>query len=378
MLRLMATTEKASDFASKRLASLDALRGFDMFWIIGGAGIMGALAKLVNQPWLTTVSDNLTEHVEWEGFHFHDMIFPLFLFIIGVALPFSMAKRVEQGARRRDLFLKVLRRTVGLIALGLVYSGLLRFEGWQELRLFGVLQRLALGYFFAALSFIWLKPRGQAILAGAILLGYWAILALVPVAGHPLGSMTPEGNVANAFDRMIMLPGQMYEAYGDPEGPLSTIPAIATALMGVLAGHWLRTDRTGTKKALGLALAGVGCLAVGAVWGLEFPVIKKIWTSSYALVAGGWSLLLLALFYYVIDVKGWKGWAAGFVVIGLNPITIYLGQVFIDFGKITDFFFKGALGFTGALQPLLWAIAAFGVKWLLLLFLHRQRIYLRV
>ena len=363
---------------SLRLASLDTLRGFNMFWIIGGAELVRAIAEKFSHPIIKSVSDNLTEHVEWEGFHFHDMIFPLFLFIIGIALPFTMAKRVAQGETKPVLIGKILRRTVTMLLLGLVYSGLLQFKGFDHLRLFGVLQRLAFGYCAAALLLLFTGPRVRLAVVVALLLGYWALLVFVPVPGFPHGDMTPNGNVANYVDRLLLQPGQMYEKYGDPEGPLSTFPAIATALLGVFAGEWLRGSRRPERTALGLALAGIACLALGHLWGIYLPIIKKIWTSSYVLVAGGWSLLLLAAFYYVIDVRGWRRGTLFWMVIGLNPVTIYLAQEIVDFDKIAAYFLGGLQTHLTAFDPLILLTGVLASKWLFLYFLHRQKIHLRV
>jgi predicted acyltransferase len=363
---------------SARLESVDALRGFNMFWIIGGAELLAAIAAVARLGWLNAVSANLTEHVEWEGFHFHDMIFPLFLFIMGVTTPFALARRQEKGASRAALVRHVLRRVVVLFLLGLVYSGLLRLRGIVHLRIMGVLQRLALAWGCAALISLFLNRRGQIVAALSLLLVYWAAMRWLPVPGHPLGSFTPEGNFANYLDRMVFLPGQLYKSYGDPEGLFSTIPAVTTALLGIFAGQWLRGPRPPREKVLGLLAAGALGVAAGYAWSPWFPVIKKIWTSSYVLVAGGWSALLLALFYWAIDVRGWKRWAYFFVVIGLNPITIYLGQEIIDFEKIAKFFVGGVLQFTGVLTPILLGIAVLAVKWLFLRFLYKQRIYWRV
>jgi predicted acyltransferase len=173
-------------------------------------------------------------------------------------------------------------------------------------------------------------------------------------------------------------PKQMYEIYGDPEGPLSTIPAFATAILGALTGTWLRSGRTQKEKTLGLVFSGVAFIALGYLWSPWFPIIKKTWTSSFVLVAGGWSLLFLALFYYLIDVRGWTRWSLFFVVIGLNAITIYVGQNIIDFEGIAGFFVSGVLKYIPVYKDILFAICVLAVKWLFLRFLHRQRIYLRV
>ena len=362
----------------QRLVSLDTLRGFNMFWIIGGAELVKAAAEKIPGPIIKSVSENLTEHVEWEGFHFHDMIFPLFLFIIGVALPFTMAKRIAQGKSKRTLVRTILLRTIAMLVLGLIYSGLLQFKGFGHLRLFGVLQRLAFGYCAAALLLLFTSPRIRVVIAATLLIGYWLLLLFIPVPGFPHGDMTPDGNAANYIDRLLLQPEQMYEKYGDPEGPLSTIPAIATALLGVFAGEWLRSERQPERKALGLALAGLACLALGHFWGIYLPIIKKIWTSSYVLVAGGWSLLLLAAFYYVIDVRGGKRGTLFWQVIGLNPLTIYMAQEIIDFGKIAAFFLGGLQSHLPALDPLILLTGVLAAKWLFLYFLHRQKIYLRI
>jgi predicted acyltransferase len=363
---------------STRLESLDALRGFNMFWIIGGADLLAAIAAAVKQGWLTAVSDNLTEHVEWEGFHFHDMIFPLFLFIMGVTTPFSLGRRREQGESRGALVRHVLERGLLLFLLGLVYSGLFRFNGIDHLRIMNVLQRLAIASAAAALISLFLNLRGQIIAAVGLLLAYWAAMAWFPVPGYPPGNYSPEGNFANYMDRVLFLPGQLYTSYGDPEGLFSTLPAITTALLGIFAGLWLRGPKPPRDKVLRLVITGVLGIALGYAWSPWFPVIKKIWTSSYVLVAGGWSALLLALFYWVIDVRGWRRWAYFFVVIGLNPITIYLGQRIVDFEKIARFFVGGTMQYLGILAPILLYVAVLTVKWLLLRMLHLHRIYLKV
>ena len=370
-------TPQPTPSLSSRLLSLDALRGFNMFWIIGGDDLVSGVLERTHNPTLRRVSANLTSHVEWTGFHFYDMIFPLFLFIIGVALPFSTAKRVRQGETRQKSLARILKRTLLLFVLGLIYNGLLQFRGVDHLRIMGVLQRLALGYGAAALITMCTRPRQQAAIAVMLLLGYWAVMAWVTVPGVPRGSMTQMGNLANYIDRQVFAPGQLYTPYGDPEGLLSTLPAIATALLGVLAGQWLLSDQKPDRKALGLALAGLACIAIGYLWAPWFPIIKKIWTSSYVLIAGGWSLLLLALFYWLIDVRGYRRWTFFLVVIGVNPLTIYLLQNIVGFDSIASYFVSGISQFLPLWGPVLVAFSVLLAKWLFLLFLYRQKIYLR-
>jgi predicted acyltransferase len=410
--------------AAGRLRSIDALRGFDMFWIIGGDALFRALAKTIVVPDVVEkVSDRLNwpeagerlneasaliqhqlDHARWEGFRFYDLIFPLFLFLVGVVLPFSLGAARQRGADTRALVFKILRRTLLLFLLALLYNDALQlkwlYDGghWRydlsPLRVLGVLQRIAICYGVAALIVLFTNVRTQAVAAAVILLGYWAIMALVPAPaddvsylppGHIASELTdpryrPETNLSAYLDRHY-LPGKIlrdFYGYGDNEGLLSTLPAVATALLGALAGQWLRTARAAGVKVLGLLAAGLVCLAAGWVWGQWFPIIKNLWTSSFVLFAGGWSLLLLALFYGVIDGLGWKAWAFFFVVIGANAITIYVGQRFLGFDRIAAFFFGGLSYVSGVWAPVVTLASVLAVKWLFLYVLYRNRWFLRV
>jgi predicted acyltransferase len=363
-----------TDAGGGRVLSIDALRGFDMFWIIGGGAVFESLADVWKHPVTETIRRQL-EHVEWRGFHFEDLIFPLFVFVMGAVLPFSISRRVERGDNLARLHWQVLRRTATLILLGLVLNGLLRFN-WPEMRWPGVLQRIGLCYVFAALLVIHTRWPTQAIVLAAVLVGYWAITMLVPVPGYGRGDLTPQGCLSSYIDQHL-IPGKLYYGYGDNEGLLSTLPAVGTALLGALAGHWLRSPASGSRKAAGLAGAAVLCLIAGYAWGQFFPIIKILWTSSYVLWAGGWSLLLLALFYWVIDVKGYRRWAFFFAVIGMNAITIYFLQWFIDFDGIARFFLDGLAARAGVLAALILALGGVLVRWLLLWFLYRHKAFFK-
>jgi predicted acyltransferase len=365
---------------SGRLLSIDALRGFDMFWIIGGDALGRALAKWSDSGAGRAAAKQL-DHVTWEGFRFYDLIFPLFLFLVGAVLPFSLGKLEGEG--RGASYRRLARRTVLLFALGLVCNGVLQLR-WP-IRTLGVLQRIAICYGIAAVLALNLSSRGLVVATAAILLGYWGLLETVAAPGRSPGDFSIEGNLSGWIDRTY-LPGKIlkpYYGFGDNEGLLSTIPAVATALLGVLAGRWLRTDRGPWAKVGGLAAAGALALVVGEAWGLRFPIIKNIWTSSFVLVAGGLSLLLLALFYAVIDVLGFRRWAFFFVVIGANAITIYVVPRFVDFKKIADFFLGGVYRLAGEhVSPDFRAVVAaagfLAAEWLFLLYLYRKRIFLRV
>lgn len=370
-----------------RLQSIDALRGFDMFWIIRGDAFFKSLATWLGFPIVVTQ----LEHVKWDGFHFYDLIFPLFLYLVGVVLPFSLTKYQtsrELGQNRAGVYTRIIRRTLLLIALGLIGNGILQLD-FSNFRWPGVLQRIGICYFFAALAVLHLGIRGQTLLVAGILGGYWALLRFVPAPGFEPFDLTMEGSLVGYVDRLL-IPGKLHYKLGDNEGVLSTIPAIGTTLLGVLTGHWLRSSYTRFHKFLGLCAGAVVCLAAGYLWSFSFPLNKILWTSSFVLVTGGWSLTLLAIFYLLIDVIGWRRWAFFFIVIGMNAITIYVMQNFVDFNKMSEFFLGGVIRYVGQ-----WCTAAghtegekaqravlmFGIltlKWLMLWFLYRKRAFLRV
>ena len=372
--------EQTGEKKTTRLVSLDALRGFDMFWIMGGENIVHALAQLTQWTlfiWLGTQM----EHVEWNGFRFYDNIFPLFLFIAGVTMPFSLTRRMERGDSKGKLYQHIIIRGLLLVILGFIYNGLLRFD-FDNQRYASVLGRIGLAWMFAAIIFINTKTRGQIIWFAAILLGYWAIMMLVPVPGYGAGVLTKEGSLVGYIDRLF-LPGRLYLTVHDPEGILAIIPAIGTALMGVLTGKFLTLRKEGLepiKKGFYILLAGAISIGIGWLWHLTFPVNKNLWTSSFVLVAGGWSLVYLSIFYIIIDVWKFQKWAFFFIVIGLNPITIYLCQAgMINFESTTRFFFGGFLNTMPELwQHFIGATLYVGVSWLLLYFLYKKKIFLKV
>jgi predicted acyltransferase len=375
----MEQTASGRDAGKQRLQSIDALRGFDMFWIIRGDSLFRAIATWLGYPALALQM----QHVEWNGFRFYDLIFPLFLFIVGLVLPMSLSKYKGAGSdrsARASVYRRIFQRAVLLFLLGLVYSNILQFN-FAEFRWPGVLQRIGICYLIAALVVLHSGVRGQSLLVAGLLAGYWALLRFVPAPGHAPFDLSMEGNLAGYLDRLL-IPGRLYYGYGDNEGILSTIPALCNTLLGALAGHWLMTRRSPAIKALGLFVAAALCLAGGYAWSESFPLNKILWTSSFVLVTVGWSLALLCLFYLLIDVAGWRRWAFFFTVIGMNPITIYVMQQFVDFEKISRFFLGGVMQLVSQSDPAAEKVVLFAgilaAKWLVLLYLYRNRTFLRV
>jgi len=372
---------------TERLMSLDALRGFDMFWIIGGGAIFEALAKYTNWPALIWWSKQL-EHKYWEGFAFEDLIFAMFLFIAGVSIPFSINNRLKQGQSRVQIYKHATTRLLILIVLGFLLAnwGIQNFE-FENYRYTHVLMRIGIGCFFATVIYLNTSIRGQIIWVVGLLLGYWAMLKLMPVPGFGAGIMTPEGNLAGYIDRLL-LPGKFFEWYFpgilDPEGLLGHISGVAMGLLGILTGQFLiKEDKNlnGLKKALYIGAAGILFLGIGLVWDLAFPIIKKIWTSSFVVFAAGWSLILLSIFYLIIDVWKLKKWSFFFVVIGSNSIFIYVCQSgVLDLSKMTKFFFNGFIQYPSDVnaQAVIAAIAYLLVSWLFLYFMYKRKIFFKI
>jgi len=360
---------------SQRIVSVDALRGFDMFWIAGGGPLVMEFCKLFRNPlppWL----DRQFDHVVWEGFVGWDLIMPLFLFIVGVAMPFSVGKRVERGDSRGSIYRKVVYRVVVLWILGMIAQGhLLAFDSHNLQFYSNTLQSIAAGYLISSIALVELPIRWQAALGGALLVVYWALMRFVPVPGYGAGVLTPDGNLAMYIDKALL--GRFQD--GTPyTWILSSLVFGATVLMGVLAGHLLRSKLPGTRKALLLAGAGLGCLAGGWLWSFAFPIIKHLWTSSMVLWSGGWCLLLLALFYWLIDVLGYRRWAFPFIVIGMNAIVAYMARDVIDFTQTSHTVFAGLAGHLGMFGDFLLAFGAFGVLWVGLYYMYRKQTFVRI
>jgi predicted acyltransferase len=307
---------------STRLTSLDALRGFDMCCILGLDDFLPRfLRAYFPEAAVTKLVVTQFEHVEWKGFRFYDLIFPLFVFLSGVSLAIAVPKRKARDGVSRTAGHLVLRAVLLVVIGALYYGG--QEKGLDHVRWVGVLQRIGIASAAAGLLLLVFSWRGLLASLVGILAGYWLLMAFVPVPEVGAGHFDEGANLANYIDK-IALPGRRWDGDHDPEGLLSTLPAIGTALLGVLAGLFLFSRVSSGKKFAGLLIAGAVLIAGGWSWHPYFPVIKKLWTSSYVLVAGGWSLVLLAMFYGVIDGLGFRRWARPFVWVGENPIALYL------------------------------------------------------
>jgi predicted acyltransferase len=418
--------------ASKRLMSVDALRGFDMFWIIGADALVRAL-KNMSPNFVTTTLATQLEHVEWAGLHFYDLIFPLFVFIVGVSLVFSL-RRARQEEGRAGALRRVFRRSLLLFALALFYSGGLT-DPWPNIRLLGVLNRIALCYFFAGLIFCFFNPRAMAAICAGLLVGYWALMTFVPIRDIQLenehlarlaadtgdlktaalfkgttnlstlknspgwaaaqkmfdgttktvtGKFEKGLNLANHLDFQF-LPGKKWDVFWDPEGLLSTLPAIATCLLGVFAGLLLMNPNVADERKVAILFgAGAIAIATGLLWSMQFPIVKKIWSSSFVLVAGGCSALLLAGFFLVVDVWQKRTWCQPFVWIGMNSITIYVASNLLGgFRRVGARLAGGDLKngletFAPGAGELLVAIVGLALAFAFVHFLYRRKIFLRL
>jgi predicted acyltransferase len=328
----------------ERVLSVDVLRGFDMFWIVGGSGFFLALFRLLGGPFDKYLSPHM-DHAAWDGFFFYDLIFPLFAFIMGMSIVFSIPKVIKtQG--KKAAYKKIIKRSIILFVFGVIYYGGLS-GGIENIRLLGVLQRLAITYLITSIFFIHFKLRGLIIAFLVILISYWALLSFVPVPGTGKASFSEEMNWPKwvdihylpllKWDAHLDKNGQLidWERKWDHEGILSTVPAIDSCIFGVFAALILINEKVNQKKkVLYFIGGGIVLVLLGYLWGIQFPINKKIWTSSYVLLAGGYSFILMGVFYQVIDIWKIQKWAIPFIWIGMNPIAIYMIQNIFSFDNL--------------------------------------------
>jgi predicted acyltransferase len=362
----------------ERLISLDALRGFTMFWIIGGWGIVAGLGKGLNSPWFEQHIRPQIDHVPWEGFVAWDLIMPLFLFVVGAAMPFSFARRLEYGEGKARLYLHIFYRVAVLWVLGMIAQGHLLEYDLSKLQLYSnTLQAIAAGYLIASLLLLNLRLPWQMAVTGGLLLLYWGLLALVPVPGQDAGRFSEQGNLAIYLDRLIL--GRFQDGTNPPyTWILSSMTFGATVMIGAFAGQLLRSNRGRLSKTLILLGSGVACLLAGWAWGQIFPIIKHLWTSSMVLFAAGWSLLLLAVFYGVIDVLRLRFLAFCVVVIGMNAIAVYMATHVFDFRQLGDIFVRHTVRWTGPWHDFVRATGAFAILWMILWYMYRKRTFIKI
>jgi len=298
--------------SGQRWLALDAFRGLSV------AGMI-----LVNNPGSWSYVYPPLAHAEWHGWTPTDLIFPFFLFAVGVSMTLSFQRRLAEGAWRAALLRKITGRALVIVGFGLFLNGFPTYH-LATMRFPGVLQRIGVVYLVAAAAYVLLPARGQRRLAAGLLLGYWAAMSLVPIPGVGAGSLTVDANLAQYLDSLLFA-GHMWKPTWDPEGLLSTVPAVATCLLGAFAGDWLASPRDGRDKALGLFVAGAVAMVAGWVWSIWFPINKNLWTSSYVLLTGGFAALILAWLYVVIDLRGWRRWAGPLYVYGSNALLVFVG-----------------------------------------------------
>ena len=369
-----------------RIMSIDALRGFDMFWIIGGWHIFDALHKALDNDTTAWIANQL-KHVEWEGFVFEDLIMPLFLFIVGVVMPIAFNKRLARGDSKARLYVHIVLRSVILFVLGMVAQGNLLKLDVGDLKIFSnTLQAIAVGYLISAIIILNFRVFWQVAATAVLLLLFWGLMMLVPIPEHGAGVLRPDANLALHIDHFIL--GNFDDGL-NYTWILSSMTFAATVMLGVMAGHLLGSDRNRAVKFLLLLVIGAACLALGSLWGGWFfgigkfyaglfPIIKRLWTSSFVLFAGGLSFLLLALFYLVIDVFNFKKWAFGFVVIGSNAIFIYMATQIFSFRHISDPLINGLDQFVGPWKEFTHTLAPFIVIWLILWYMHRKKTFIKI
>jgi predicted acyltransferase len=379
-----------SNTTKERLISLDALRGFVMFWIMSGEHIIHALAKAAPIPVFIWMSSQL-HHAEWNGITFYDMIFPVFLFVAGVSMPYSFEKKMELAGvktpqelpsnEKRKIYLSMLRRTCILLVLGFVVNGILRFDGFDHTRFASVLGRIGLAWFFAGIIYLNFDIKKQLIWFLGILIGYYAAMKWIPVPEFGAGVLTKEGSLEGYIDRLL-LPGRLHSTVYDPEGIFSTIPAIATALLGVFVGTFLKVNYSFSIKVklLLMALTALVLIMAGLIWDINFPINKHLWTSSFVCFVGGFSILFFVFFYLIIDLFGFHKWAFPLILIGSNSILIYIAaEGLVDFKHTADYVFGGLINFTPLVwQPFFAALSVTVVQLLLLYFLYKRKWFLKI
>ncbi|MGK0185981.1 MAG: putative acyltransferase [Verrucomicrobiales bacterium] len=364
--------------STQRLASIDALRGFDMLMIAGAGSFFVLLGSKSDVAWVDAIAAQF-KHPAWNGFTFYDFIFPLFMFMAGVSLAFSLNSTRHRDLPNAVLYKKAFKRMLILIGLGILYKNapLPIFEP-DQIRVGSVLGRIGFAGFVTTILYLNFSPRGRMFWIAGILLVYYAALYLVPVPEFGAGDLSFEGNLVGWFDRQFQ-PGRLLQKTYDELGLLTQFPALCLTMLGAIGGDILRGSESGGRKLKTLGLLGLCGIIVGLLWSFHFPINKHLWTSSFILLTGGMAFLALALFYGLIDVCGFKKWAFFFQVIGMNSLTIYLVNGLVDFKYTSARLFGGLYRHAPETWHDVWqASGALALVWLFLYFLYRNKLFLKV
>ncbi len=371
--------------AQKRLMSLDALRGFTMFLLIGGgeiggAGIIAALFSVSDKPWAKALYEQTTYSYWGSPLHVKDLVMPLFIFLVGVSMPFSFGKRLSLGDSKSKLYRHVVQRTVILYILGTIAGGHLLDFDFSPGHFYlcnNVLQQIGIGYFVTAMIILNFRVRGQLVALAALLLGYWALMTLVPIPGYGAGVLQRDINVARYVDDFVL--GRFRPEWNITWTITLPLSTSCTVLLGALGGQLLKSKQSQMTKVFGLASAAAACVIVSFIWSQWFPIIWEIWTGSWVLFAGGISLALLSLFYLVVDVWHFQKWAFFFVVIGANCIALYMAAHLFNFYLIGDVLVHGVARLVGGpWGEVIRMLAAFSVIWLILFWMYRKKTFIKV
>jgi predicted acyltransferase len=371
---------------TERLGSLDVLRGFDLFCLVFFQPVLMALARAMDVPWIHSMTIPF-EHMEWEGFRFWDIIMPLFMFMAGASMPFAFSKYLAQGSRF-SLYKRILKRVVLLWIFGMMCQGNLLALNPEKLYLFSnTLQAIAMGYLISAIMFIHLNLRWQIITSAGLLLVYWALLTFVRIDGFGGGNFTPDLNLAEYIDRVVL--GRFRDGVTITENGLdfgkyrytwivSSLNFGVTVMTGVFAGQIMKSGIPKLKKVQWLAVGGVAMIIAGQLWGLQMPIIKKIWTSSMTLHSSGICFLLMALFYYLIDYKDFGKYLNWLKIYGMNSIMAYMLYMILNFNSISQSLFFGTEQFLGDYYRVLLRLANVSIIFLILWVMYRRKIFLKV
>lgn len=357
-----------------RIISIDVFRGLTIAAMI-----------LVNYPGMYGHSYAPLEHAHWSGVTPTDFIFPFFIFIVGISIVLSLSKSLQSGKPRREIIKRILVRSFELYLIGFFLHFLPNFVV-VRLDWFGVLQRIALVYMACSFLFLYTKPKTQKWILASILIIYWVTLCFVPTSESVAGVIEPGNNFAAWFDRLFFAPETLGKRGWNSEGPYSTFTSIATGLIGMLAGQWLYKEKSTEKSIVPLFVAGIICVLAGSVWDWQFPIVKKIWTSSYVLYTAGWALLVLATSIWIIDIKGYKmNWIArAGIIFGSNAIAVYvMADIFETIYKWThihDLVYFGMLdhGVADKAASLIWALISVASCFAVALILYKRKIFIKL